>query len=106
MGDSARWGEGYLSQFHLPFTMYDNLLTKYIYAHGRRAGLGAQPPTASKTATRKIAEEARNQYTLVYCTHEPVYRQQVSARLMCAWRRPGLEVNAKEGYYPSASDIR
>ena len=34
VGDSARWGEGYLSKFHLPFTMYDNLLSKYITVTG------------------------------------------------------------------------
>ena len=34
VGDSARWGEGYISRLHLPFTMYDNLLAKYILATG------------------------------------------------------------------------
>ena len=42
VGDSARWGEGYISRFHLPFTMYDNLLAKYILATGGIAGLRAR----------------------------------------------------------------
>ena len=29
VGDSARWGEGWVDRFHLPFTMYDNILYKY-----------------------------------------------------------------------------
>ena len=43
VGDSARWGEGYVSRFHLPFTMYDNILYKYIAATGGSAGFRAQP---------------------------------------------------------------
>ena len=34
VGDSARWGEGYLSRFHLPFTMYDNRLVSYVLQTG------------------------------------------------------------------------
>ena len=40
VGDSARWGEGYLSRFHLPFTVYDNLLAQVHAGDGRHAGLG------------------------------------------------------------------
>ncbi len=43
VGDSARWGEGYVSRIHLPFTMYDNILAKYTLATGGTAGLRAQP---------------------------------------------------------------
>ena len=34
VGDSARWGEGYISRLHLPLTMYDNILGKYTLATG------------------------------------------------------------------------
>ena len=51
----------------------------------------------------KIAEEARFQYTLGYYTHEPFidgkYRK-IDVRV----DRPGLEIVAKPGYYPSAKD--
>ena len=40
VGDSARWGEGYVSRFHLPFTMYDNRL--YRVCRRRRAALWIQ----------------------------------------------------------------
>jgi VWFA-related protein len=104
VGDSARWGEGYLSRFHLPFTMYDNVLTKYIYATGGEPDSERNLNGIEKSYA-KIAEEARNQYTLVYATHESIYDgkfRKIDVRV----ERPGLEVNAKNGYYPSADDLR
>jgi VWFA-related protein len=104
VGDSARWGEGYLSRFHLPLTMYENLLTKYIYATGGEPDSERNQNGIEKSYF-KIAEEARNQYTLVYATHESVYDgkfRKIDVRV----ERPGLEVNAKNGYYPSAEDLR
>jgi VWFA-related protein len=104
VGDSARWGEGYLSRFHLPFQMYDNRLINYIYA------TGGQPDSEKNLAGieksyEKIAVEARNQYTLVYSTHESIYDSKyrnIDVRV----ERPGLDVIAKKGYYPSAEDLK
>ena len=36
-GRLARWGEGYISRFHLPFTMYDNVLCQVHPGHRRHA---------------------------------------------------------------------
>jgi VWFA-related protein len=50
-----------------------------------------------------IAEEARNQYTLGYYSHEPILDgkfRKIDVRV----DRPGLEVIAKTGYYPAAED--
>jgi VWFA-related protein len=102
--DSARWGQGYMSRFHLPFQMYDNLLVKYIYATGGEAH-SERDQNGIERSYAKIAEEARTQYTLVYATHESVYDgkyRKIDVRV----ERPGLEVTAKSGYFPSASDIR
>jgi len=104
VGDSARWGEGYLSRFHLPFQMYDNILTKYIYATGGEPD-SEKNQNGIERSYAKIAEEARNQYTLVYATHESVYDSKFR-KIDVRVERPGLEVNAKNGYYPSASDLR
>jgi VWFA-related protein len=104
VGDSARWGEGYLSRFHLPFQMYDNLLVKYIYATGGEAH-SQRDQSGIEQSYAKIAEEARTQYLLVYSTHESVYDgkyRKIDVRV----ERPGLEVTAKNGYYPSASDLQ
>ena len=70
----------------------------------------AASPTPRRTSTgieksyEKIAVEARNQYTLVYSTHESIYDSKyrnIDVRV----ERPGLDVIAKKGYYPSAEDL-
>jgi VWFA-related protein len=102
VGDSARWGEGYISRIHLPFTMYDNLLAKYILATGGAPDFENGVNGIEKSYA-KIAEEARNQYTLGYYSHQPSIDgkfRKVEVRL----ERPGFEVTAKHGYYPSAQD--
>ena len=104
VGQSAEWGVGYLSRFHLPFQMYDNLLTKYIYATGGSPD-SERDLNGIENSYAKIAEEARNQYTLVYSTHESVYDSKFR-KIDVRVERPGLEVTAKAGYYPSASDVR
>jgi VWFA-related protein len=102
VGDSARWGEGYVSRIHLPFTMYDNLLVKYTGATG--GTLDSERDTNGiEKSYAKIAEEARTQYTLGYLSHQPVIDgkfRKIDVRV----DRPGLDVIAKTGYYPSAQD--
>jgi hypothetical protein len=98
VGDSARWGEGYISRIHLPFTMYDNLLAKYILATGGAPDFENGVNGIEKSYA-KIAEEARNQYTLGY------YRRQGQPE------RPGFEVTAIDGKFRKidsmcASEIR
>jgi VWFA-related protein len=102
VGDSARWGEGYLSRFHLPFTMYDNVLYKYIAATGGTAD-SERGLNGIEKSYQAIAAEARNQYTLGYVTHEPSIDgkfRKIDVRV----ERPGLEVSAKNGYIPNARD--
>jgi VWFA-related protein len=102
VGDSARWGEGYLSRFHLPFTMYDNVLYKYIAATGGTAD-SERDLNGIEKSYQAIAMEARNQYTLGYITHEPFIDgkfRKIDVRV----ERPGLDVTAKNGYYPNAQD--
>jgi VWFA-related protein len=104
VGDSARWGEGYVSRFHLPFTMYDNILYKYTLATGGTLDSERNLNGIEKSYA-KIAEEARTQYTLGYLSHQPFIDgkfRKIDVRVA----RPGLEVVAKTGYYPSSQDIR
>jgi VWFA-related protein len=104
VGDSARWGEGYLSRIHLPFTMYDNLLTKYAVATG--GTLDAERGTNGiERSYAKIAEEARNQYTLGYLSHQPVIDSKFR-KIEVRVNRPNVDVVAKSGYYPSAEEIK
>ena len=104
VGDSARWGEGYMSRYHLPFTMYDNILAKYILATGGEPD-AERGLDGIERSYAKIAEEARNQYTLGYYSHQPVIDgkfRKIEVRL----ERSGMEVVAKQGYYPSAEDLK
>jgi VWFA-related protein len=104
VGDSARWGEGYLSRFHLPFTMYDNILYKYVAATGGTLDSEATSNGIQRSYA-KIAEEARTQYTLGYLSHQPFIDgkfRNIDVRV----DRPGIEVLAKRGYIPSAQDVK
>ncbi len=101
VGDSARWGQGFVSRFHLPFTMYYNLLVKYVMATGGTLD-AERGVNGIENSYAKIAEEARTQYTLGYLSHQPVIDgkfRTIDVRV----DRPGLEVIAKRGYYPSAT---
>jgi VWFA-related protein len=104
VGDSARWGEGWVDRFHLPFQMYDNILYKYTLATGGDTDAEGGVNGIEKSY-QKIADEARNQYTLGYLSHEPIddgkYRN-IDVRV----DRPDLEIIAKHGYYPSSQDYK
>jgi VWFA-related protein len=104
VGTSAAWGEGWVSKIHLPFTMYDNILYKYIAATGGQAD-SERDLNGIEKSYAEIAMQARNQYTLVYASHESIYDgkfRKIDVRV----ERPGLEVTAKNGYYPSAQMSR
>ena len=100
VGTSAAWGEGYLSKFHLPFTMYDNVLYKYIAATGGQADSERNVNGIEKSYA-DIAMDARNQYTIVYASHESPYDSKFR-KIDIRVDRPGLDVTAKSGYYPNA----
>jgi VWFA-related protein len=102
VGDSARWGEGYVSRIHLPFTMYDNILVKYIHATGGTADSEGNLNGIEKSYAR-IAEEARTQYTLGYYSHQPIIDGKFR-KILVLVDRPNMEVIAKTGYYPSGQD--
>ena len=104
VGDSARWGEGYISRLHIPFTMYDNRLASYVLATGGTLD-SENGLNGIEKSYAKIAEEARTQYTLGYLSHESIYDgkyRSIDVRVS----RPGFEVIAKRGYYPSAQDTK
>jgi VWFA-related protein len=104
VGDSQYPGEGWLDRFHLPFTMYDNVLYKYVQATGGDMYAEGGVNNIEKSYA-KIAAEARNQYTLGYMSHESIYDSKfrnIDVRV----DRPNVIVTAKLGYYPSAQDYK
>lgn len=104
VGDSARWGEGYISRIHLPFTMHDNIL--YLYTAATGGTLDSENGlNGIEKSYQKIAEEARNQYTLGYLSHESIYDSKYRS-LEVRVSRPGLEVISKKGYWPSAQETK
>ena len=104
VGDSARWGEGYISRFHLPFQMYDNILYKYSAATGGTLD-SENGVNGIEKSYAAIAEQARTQYTLGYLSHESIYDgkfRKIDVRV----NRPNLDVIAKPGYYPAAQSYK
>ena len=104
VGDSSLPVVGYLDKIHLPLTMRDNLLASYAADSGgqfdaefRQKGI--------ETSFAKIAEEVRNQYTVGYYTHQPFIDGKFRS-LEVKVLKPDLQVVAKKGYYPTASDAR
>ena len=104
VGDSSLPVIGYLDKIHLPLTMRDNILPAYAAETGgqfdaefRQKGI--------ETSFAKIAEEVRTQYTLGYYTHQPFIDGKFRS-LEVKVLRPDLQVIAKKGYYPTASDAR
>jgi len=102
VGDAARWGEGYVSRLHLPFTMYDNRLYGYVQATG---GIlqSERDLNGIEKSYAQLTEQARNQYMLVYASHEPLIDGKYG-KIEVRVDRPGVEVIAKKGYYPSGRD--
>jgi VWFA-related protein len=104
VGDSARWGQEWLDRFHLPFTMYDNILYKYTSQTGGDM-LAEQGTNSMEKSYAKLAIESRNQYTLGYLSHESVYDDKYRS-IDVRVNRPNVIVTAKPGYYPSAQEYK
>ena len=104
VGDSARWGEGWLDRFHLPFEAYMNILYRYVQATGGDM-YGEGSVNGIEKSYAKITEEARNQYTLGYLSHGSMYDEKFH-KIEVRVDRPNVIVTAKPGFYPSAQDFK
>jgi VWFA-related protein len=106
VGDSARWGEGWLDRFHLPFEASSNILYKYVSETGGEMFAESSVNNMEKSYAR-IAAEARNQYTIVYTSHIPIYDDRFRS-IDVRVDRPSNEVvvTAPRGYRPAAEEAR
>jgi len=106
VGDSAIWGIGVLDRIHLPFMMRDNNLTPYANVTGGNLDAEFRVGTIEKSFAR-VAEEARNRYTVGYTTHEPFvdgkYRKW---EVVILNHGTDLTVMAPPGYWPMAMEVR
>jgi len=102
VGDAATWGIGYLDKIHLPLLPTDNVMPKYTVATG--GGLEAQfSENGIQNSFASITESVRTQYTLGYYSHSPAISGKHHTVEVRVEGIPGLDVTAKEGYYPSLS---
>jgi VWFA-related protein len=104
VGDSATWGVGYLDKIHLPLLPTNNVMPKYTFATG--GSLDAElSENGIQESFAKITESVRTQYTLGYYSHNPAISGKHHTIEVQVLGIPGLDVNAKEGYYPSMADM-
>ena len=83
--------------------MRDNVLPVYTKATGGQF-FADYRQKAIESSFAKITEEARTQYTVWYNSREPMIDgrfRKVEVRVL----KPNLQVIAKDGYYPSVSDV-
>jgi VWFA-related protein len=105
VGDSATWGLGYLDKIKLPLLPLspDNILPKYTNATGGHL-YSEFSENGIQRSFAELAALARTQYTLGYYSQVAVldskYRK-LDVRVL----RPNLDVVAKDGYYPTATNL-
>jgi VWFA-related protein len=104
VGDSSLPVVGYLDKMHLPLMMRDNVLPAYAGDTGGQFDAQFRQKGIEESFA-KIAEEVRTQYTIGYYTHQPFIDGKFRS-LEVKVLRPDLQVIAKKGYYPTASDAR
>jgi VWFA-related protein len=105
VGDSATWGLGYLDKHKIPLLPLspDNILPKYTDATGGHL-YSEFSSNGIQRSFGELAALARTQYTLGYYSHVPVMDgrfRTIDVRVL----RPNLDVVAKKGYYPTATNL-
>ena len=104
VGDSATWGIGYLDRLHLPLLPTNNVMPKYALQTG--GSLDAElSEIGMQQSFAKITESVRTQYTLGYYSHNPAISGKHHSIEVQVVGIPGLDVTAKEGYYPSMAEM-
>ena len=102
VGDASLWGIGYLDRMKLPLLSPENLLPRYAIATG-----GEMQAELSENGIQNafvhITESVRTSYDIVYVSHQPTISRKYHSIDVRVEGLPGLTVDAKAGYYPSAS---
>jgi len=102
VGDSAIKGLGFVDRIHIPLTMRDDVLPKYVMATGGQYDSEFRP-RGIEDAFSQITAEIRAQYTIGYYTHESPFDESFRSTEVRVLR-PDLTITAPNGYYPSAAD--
>lgn len=102
VGDASLWGIGYLDRAKLPFLKPENVLPRYALMTG--GDLQAEmSENGIQNAFVAITESVRGAYTFVYNSHQPTISGKYHNIDVRVEGLSGLTVDAKQGYYPSAS---
>lgn len=102
VGDASLWGIGYLDRAKLPFLRPDNVLPRYALVTG--GDMQAEmSENGIQTAFVHITDSVRAAYTLIYNSHQPTISGKYHNIDVRVEGLTGLSVDAKQGYYPSAS---
>jgi VWFA-related protein len=102
VGDSALWGIGYFDRTKLPFLQPEDLLPRYAIQTGGEVDHQLSE-NGIQAAFVRITDSVRTAYTLGYYSHQPTISgkyHNIDVRLEGL---PGYQIDAKQGYYPSAS---
>ena len=102
VGDASLWGIGYLDRLKLPFLQPDNVLPRYALPTGGDV-LAEMTENGIQNAFVHITESVRTAYTIDYLNHQPTLSGKYHSIEVRVEGIPGLTVDAKTGYYPSAS---
>ncbi len=103
VGDSAIWGIGALDRQKLPFLQPEDLLPRYCVATGGDVDHELSE-NGIQEAFVKIADSVRTAYTLIYASHQPTISGKYHNIEVRVEGLSGLDVIAKQGYYPTASE--
>jgi VWFA-related protein len=96
-----------LERLRLPKQGYDNILPRYTWSTGGGAPFAKLTRSAVDQTYAQAMSEARNQYTLGYVPTKPAgpvksAKREIEVRV----DRPGLLIEAKDGYYPAPPTAR
>lgn len=100
VGDSATWGYGYLDRLKLPLLPTNNVLPRYTVATGGWLDSEFQTDGMERSFS-KIAGEVRTQYTIEYHSPSPTLDSRFRSIEVTMPNRPGYDITAKLGYYPT-----
>ena len=104
VGESALWGIGYLDRLKLPLLQPEDLLPRYALFTGGDVD-AEMSENGIQNAFSKIAASVRTAYTIVYISHQPTISGKYHSIDVRVEGLPGLQVDAKQGYYPSAANF-
>ncbi|MGA8160803.1 MAG: VWA domain-containing protein [Acidobacteriaceae bacterium] len=103
VGDAAVWGIGYLDRMKLPLLQPEDVLPRYVLATGGDI-YHEMSENGIQSAFSKIADSVRTAYDLQYVSHQPTISGKYHIIDVRVEGLTGLTVDAKQGYYPSATE--